>query len=210
MTDMAERKKRIGIYGGTFSPPHIGHVAAAKAFLEALPLDSLLIIPTLIPPHKKVAYRDDPQARLEMCRLAFGDLKNTEVSELEILRGGKSYTSDTLRVLSGDDRELFLLCGTDMILTLDEWHEPNTIFSLSTPVCIRRENDKVTGKDLSEAIERYKNEYGVTVPMIDAPAIEVSSSEIRERISTGLTTDGLVPEKVGNYIKEHRLYHDIQ
>ena len=207
---MAERKKRIGIYGGTFSPPHIGHVAAAKAFLEALSLDSLLIIPALIPPHKKVAYRDDPHARLEMCRLAFGDLSNTEVSELEILRGGKSYTSDTLRALSGDDRELFLLCGTDMILTLDEWHEPHTIFSLSTPVCIRRENDKVTGKDLSEAIERYKNEYGVTVPMIDAPAIEVSSSEIRERISTGLTTDGLVPEKVWNYIKEHRLYHDIQ
>ena len=83
---MAERKKRIGIYGGTFSPPHIGHVAAAKAFLEALSLDSLLIIPALIPPHKKVAYRDDPHARLEMCRLAFGDLKNTEVSELEILK----------------------------------------------------------------------------------------------------------------------------
>lgn len=206
MTDMEERKKRVGIYGGTFSPPHIGHLAAARAFIGSLSLDSLLIIPALIPPHKKIAYRDDPRARLEMCRLAFGDLEKTSVSDIEILRGGKSYTSDTLRFLADDDRELFLLCGTDMILTLDEWHEPETIFSLSTPVCIRRESDPAAKEDLSRTIARYKAEYGVEVPVIDAPAVEVSSSEIRERLAKGLSADGLVPDKVGNYIKEHHLY----
>lgn len=203
---MEVKKTRLGIYGGTLSPPHIGHLAAAKAFIGSLSLDSLLIIPALIPPHKKIAYRDDPQARLEMCRLAFGELDRTEVSDLEILRGGKSYTSDTLKELARDDRELFLLCGTDMILTLDEWHEPETIFRLSTPVCIRRENDPATSESLKRAIDRYKSEYGVTVPVINAPAIEVSSSEIRERLAKGLTIDGLVPEKAENYIKEHRLY----
>lgn len=197
---------RLGIYGGTFSPPHIGHLAAAKAFIDSLALDSLLIIPALIPPHKKIAYRDDPQARLEMCRLAFGGLEHTTVSEIEILRGGKSYTSDTLKELAQNDRELFLLCGTDMILTLDEWHEPETIFGLSTPVCIRREDDPATSENLKNAIDRYKAEYGVTVPVINAPAIEVSSSEIRERLAKGLPADGLVPEKVEKYIKEHRLY----
>lgn len=203
---MKKRKKRIGIYGGTFSPPHIGHLAAAKAFIGSLSLDSLLIIPALIPPHKRITYRDDPQARLEMCRLAFGDLEKTSVSDIEILRGGKSYTSDTLRSLAGDDRKLFLLCGTDMILTLDEWHEPEIIFSLSVPVCIRRESAPETEKSLSDAIERYKSEYGVEVPVIDAPAVEVSSSGIRERLAKGLSVDGLVTDKVGNYIKEHHLY----
>ena len=197
---------RIGIYGGTFSPPHNGHIAAAKAFMEQMWLDLLYIIPAALPPHKEMEVAVSAVDRLQMCRRAFSGMEGVWVSDLEILRGGKSYTSDTLRELCGADRRLFLLCGTDMILTLDEWHEPETIFSLSTPVCIRRESDPAAKEDLSRTIARYKAEYGVEVPVIDAPAVEVSSSEIRERLAKGLSADGLVPDKVGNYIKEHHLY----
>ena len=137
---------RIGIYGGTFSPPHNGHIAAAKAFMEQMWLDLLYIIPAALPPHKEMEVAVSAVDRLQMCRRAFSGMEGVWVSDLEILRGGKSYTSDTLRELCGADRRLFLLCGTDMILTLDSWHEPEEIFRLSYPVYIRRENVPETGK----------------------------------------------------------------
>lgn len=203
---MSAQKLKIGIYGGTFSPPHIGHTAAARAFLNGMSLDRLLIIPALVPPHKQISYPDDPAARLDMCRLAFGSLERTEVSDLEITRGGKSYTSDTLEELASDGRELFLLCGTDMILTLDEWHMPELIFRLATPVCIRRENDKNTEKALNDAIAHYRQKYGVTVPIINSLPVAVSSSEIRERLHNGESVSGLVPPDVEEYIRERRMY----
>ena len=110
---------RIGIYGGTFSPPHNGHLAAARAFMEQMWLDILYVIPAAIPPHKQMAEPVSAADRLEMCRRAFAGMEGVYVSDMEIRRGGKSYTVDTLRELSGDDRRLFLLCGTDMVLTLD-------------------------------------------------------------------------------------------
>ena len=117
---------RIGIYGGTFSPPHNGHLAAARAFMEQMWLDILYVIPAAIPPHKQMAEPVSAADRLEMCRRAFAGMEGVYVSDMEIRRGGKSYTVDTLRELSGDDRRLFLLCGTDMVLTLDEWR-PKTL-----------------------------------------------------------------------------------
>lgn len=203
---MSAEKLKIGIYGGTFSPPHIGHTAAARAFLDSMALDKLLIIPALVPPHKQINYPDDPAARLDMCRLAFGSFERTEVSDIEIARGGKSYTSDTLEELASNDRKLFLLCGTDMILTLEEWHMPEQIFRLATPVCIRRENDNNTGKTLDDAIAHYRKKYGVTVPVINSLPVEVSSSEIRERLHNGGSVSGLVPKNVEEYIRKHRMY----
>ena len=100
---------KTGIYGGTFSPPHLGHYLAARAFLEKVELDELLIIPALVPPHKQIKYEDDPVSRLEMCRLAFADLDKTSVSDLELNRGGKSYTVMTLRELAREGRELYFL-----------------------------------------------------------------------------------------------------
>ena len=134
---------RIGIYGGTFSPIHNGHVAAAKAFMEQMWLDVLYVIPTYAPPHKEIAGSVTPYDRLRMCDLAFAGVEGVVVSDLEIRRGGKSYTVDTLRALSGEGDRLFLLCGTDMILSLDTWREPQEIFKLSYPVYIRREGDKL-------------------------------------------------------------------
>ena len=146
---------RIGIYGGTFAPVHRGHVAAAEAFMKQMELDLLYIIPAGIPPHKQIDAADDPKHRLAMCELAFAGMKNVIVSDMEICREGKSYTVDTLRALSGEDRRLFLLMGTDMMLTLDEWREPQEIFRLCYPIYIRREQDPILEKRIIAKNQLY-------------------------------------------------------
>ena len=150
---------RIGIYGGTFSPPHNGHIAAAKAFMEQMWLDFLYVIPTGTPPHKEMSVPTDAAHRLEMCRLAFSGVEGVYVSDMEMRREGRSYTVDTLRELTGEDRRLFLLCGTDMMLTLDQWREPEEIFKLAYPVYIRREKDAILDKKIVQKIAEY-NEKG--------------------------------------------------
>lgn len=197
---------RVGIYGGAFAPIHVGHVAAAKAFMEQMWLDVLFVIPTGTSPHKQMSAGASDQDRLEMCRRAFEGIEGVIVSDLEIRRQGKSYTVDTLRELTADDRRLFLLCGTDMILTLDTWRDPDGIFKLSYPVYIRRESDESLDEKLIEKVTEYRNRYGKNVVKIKAPAIEVSSSEVRERIERGEDIEALVPPAVAEYIKEKGLY----
>ena len=197
---------RTGIYGGTFSPPHIGHIGAARAFAEQMELDELLIIPAAIPPHKSVDYPDDPKMRLEMARIAFSGIKNAKISDMEIARGGKSYTVYTLRELYAEGRELFLLCGTDMIVTLDKWFMPDEIFALCTPVGIRRENDADQKALIDQKLCEYKERFGKEIPFIDAPTVEISSSELRERIENGLSTEGYLTAQIREYIDKNRLY----
>ena len=128
---------KIGVYGGTFNPPHLGHVTAARAVSELLKLDKLLFIPAGLPPHKPLPEgTPSPEQRLEMTRLAaeqtgLGD--RVETLDLEILREGRSYTSETLELLRQQypDDELWLLMGTDMFLTIQTWHDPASIFELA-------------------------------------------------------------------------------
>ncbi len=197
---------RIGIYGGTFSPPHNGHLSAAKAFMEQMWLDILYVIPTALPPHKEIEDAVSAAHRLEMCRLAFSDVEGVYVSDLEIRRGGRSYTVDTLRELWREENRLFLLCGTDMMLTLDRWREADEIFRLCYPVYIRRDNDRSLDRVIVEKIEAYRQKYGKVVRKIVAEPIEISSSEIRERISAGESVARLVPQKVEKYLKDNHLY----
>ena len=102
--------EKIGLYGGTFGPPHLGHVYAAKTFLREVAPDRLLIMPAGIPPHKEKAAGDTPELRLAMCRAAFGDLPHTEISDYEIRKPGKSYTVETLEHLAAPGREITMLC----------------------------------------------------------------------------------------------------
>ena len=104
-------KRKIGIYGGTFNPPHIAHVRACEAFYESIKPDKLLVIPDFLPPHKEIAGGATTEERLEMTRLAFENLPAAEVSDMEIARGGRSYTAVTLSELSAEDNELYFLCG---------------------------------------------------------------------------------------------------
>ena len=197
---------RIGIYGGTFSPPHNGHIAAAKAFMEQMWLDFLYVIPTATPPHKEMEVPVDAAHRLEMCRLAFADVEGVYVSDMEMRRGGRSYTVDTLRELTGPDRRLFLLCGTDMMLTLDEWREPEEIFKLSYPVYIRREKDAILDQKIMQKIADYNQKYGKVVRRIVTDPIELSSSSVRERLERGEDVSHLIPVSVEKYIRDNHLY----
>ena len=197
---------RIGIYGGTFSPPHNGHIAAAKAFMEQMWLDFLYVIPTATPPHKEMDVPVDAAHRLEMCRLAFADVEGVYVSDMEMRRGGRSYTVDTLRELTGEDRRLFLLCGTDMMLTLDEWREPEELFKLSYPVYIRREKDALLDKMIVQKIADYNQKYGKVVRRIVTEPIELSSNLVREKLKNGEDVSKLIPASVEKYIRDNHLY----
>ena len=197
---------RIGIYGGTFGPVHKGHVAAAEAFIKQMELDLLYVIPAGIPPHKQIDAADDPGHRLAMCELAFGGMEKVIVSDMEILREGKSFTVDTLRALSAEDRRLFLLMGTDMMLTLDQWRAPEEIFRLCYPVYIRRESDPILEARIIKKNETYLQKYGKIARRLVADVIELSSTEIRDRVKRGEEIDSLVPGTVATYIREKGLY----
>ena len=197
---------RIGIYGGTFSPPHNGHLQAVKAFMEQMWLDFVYVIPAGTPPHKRVDGGVTPEQRLDMCRLAFADIEGVYVSDMEIARGGTSYTVDTLRQLKGEDRRLFLLCGTDMMMSLDRWREPDEIFRLCYPVYIRREEDRTLDAAIVKKIADYQSTYGKVVRRIVTDPIVISSGEIRQMIAKKEDFSQFVPPSVEKYIRDNHLY----
>lgn len=197
---------RIGIYGGTFSPPHNGHLRAARAFMEQMWLDFLYVIPTAVPPHKEMEVPVSAQDRLEMCRLAFSGMEGVYVSDMEIQRGGRSYTVDTLRELSGEDRRLFLLCGTDMVLTLDSWRSPEEIFRLCYPVYVRRDDDRSLDAALIAKIAQYHRDYGKVVRKIVTEPLVLSSQEVRAALREGRDISQMVPPAVKKYIADNHLY----
>lgn len=174
--------------------------------MEQMWLDFLYVIPTALPPHKEQA-SVSAEHRLQMCRLAFADTEGVYVSDLEIRRGGTSYTIDTLRELTGADRRLFLLCGTDMMLTLDQWREPEELFRLCYPVYIRRERgDAILDKRIVQKISEYQTKYGKVVRRIVTEPLELSSGAIRSRLLDGESITDLVPPMVEKYIRDKHLY----
>ena len=203
---MSEEITRIGIYGGTFAPIHNGHVNAAKAFMDQMQLHYLFIIPTALSPWKIRDEGDDAKHRMKMCELAFEGEVGVVISDMEIEKGGINYTVDTLRSLSREDRRLFMLVGTDMALKLDQWREPAEIFKLCYPTYVRRESDKLIEKQIIEKNNTYLEKYGKICRRIMTNEIELSSSEIRQRVKEGKDISHLVPEKVEQYIKDNNLY----
>ena len=199
---------RVGIYGGTFAPIHNGHVAAAKAFMEQMKLDYLFLIPTYLPPHKQVDSSDDPLYRLKMCELAFEGVDGVVISDVEIARGGKSYTYDTLKELERPDTRLFLLCGTDMVLTFDQWYRFEDIFKMCYPTYVRRENDPVLTKRIIAKIGEYYEKYGVMFRRIVTDPLAISSTEIRRAVREGKDISALVPPAVADFIRENQLYRE--
>ncbi len=202
--------KRVGIFGGTFSPPHIGHISAAKAFLNEIKLDTLLVIPTFIPPHKEM-HKIDPSHRLNMTRLAFsgeeGFNGSVTVSDYELKKQGVSYTFQTLEHFSAPDTRLFFLCGTDMFLTLDEWKNPARIFELSTIVLALREDitPQTSGK-IARAKKYFEEKYSAEIIILENSPIEISSSELRDALALGKDTHKYLTPDVYDYIKENKLY----
>ena len=200
------RKKRIGIYGGTFAPPHKGHVKAARYFIRCARLDELLITVTYTPPHKQVRGDDDPDMRLDMARLAFGKIKKAAVSDYEIEKEGVSYTKDTLAHFKTDDNELYLLVGDDMFLTLDTWKCPEEIFSLCTVVCFPRDDGGEILEKIKSKKAEYEEKFSARIMTPQYPAFEMSSTEIRDDVKNRRDISKKVSKEVLEYINEHGLY----
>ena len=199
-------KPRIAVYGGTFNPPHIAHVRAAESFYFAIKPDVLMIIPDFLPPHKEFQGTVSASQRLDMCRLAFGHIENTVVSDIEIKREGKSYTAVTLTELSKEAEELYFLCGTDMFLTLDSWYHPEIIFEKAVICYVRRESDEKNDTLIAEKTKKYLSDFGARIIPIDLAVTELSSCEVRRLLKDSGDFSGLIPDSVLEYINEKGLY----
>ena len=195
--------KKIGIYGGSFSPPHSGHVSAAKQFMEALSLDELLIMPSHISPHKVTDPSLTSRHRYEMAKIAFAGLSNVTVSDYEIQKGDVSYTANTLTHFSNEG-DLYFLCGTDMFLTLSRWYRPDIIFQNATIVLASRENGKE--EEIHQAKESYEKDYGARIVILNNHVLEISSTEVRNALKQGKDVSRYLSKDVEVYIREHNLY----
>lgn len=196
--------EKLGLYGGTFAPPHYGHIHAVKAFLDAIPVDRLLVMPAFLPPHKVKAAGDTPAVRLEMCRAAFGGMPGVEVSDYEIRKADVSYTVQTLQHLTCADREIYLLCGTDMFLTLEKWYRAEEIFRLAHIVCVSRTDDRA--EEIRQASEKYKSGYGADCILLEAKPLVLSSTEIRDAVREGRALADFVPPAVEAILHRDGLY----
>ncbi len=194
---------RIGLYGGTFSPPHMGHIRAAKCFLEGGKLDKLIIMPAGIPPHKQVEYPIPAEKRLELSQIAFEGIG--EVSDYEMKKEGASYTYLTLRYLKDlYEAEICLCMGEDMFLCLDSWREAEEIFSSVTVLCLKREDSSY--EQIEAKKQEFEEKYGAKTEILSYNPLPVSSSEIREKIKLGENIEDLVSVPVAKYIESNRLY----
>ena len=197
---------RIGIYGGSFNPPHRGHILAAKEFQRKLELDVLLLIPAAVPPHKALAQGSpDGGTRAELLRLAAKDLPFAQVDDIELTSEGPNYTVDTLRALRAKypSDDLFLCMGTDMFESFPTWREPDAIASMAT-VAMAHRVDADTEK-LSSQVRSFEEAYGKTPVLIENDFVEISSTHVRRLLILG-GADEFVPAEVLEKIKALGLY----
>ena len=189
---------RLGILGGSFNPPHIGHLVMAQEALTQLGLDRVVLLPVALPPHKELEDDPGPEERFELCRLAAARDERLEVSRLELDRGGPSYTADTLREIHarspGD--ELVFVVGGDNAQGLPGWREPEAVLELATLAVAEREGIRRT--DIAERIAPLH--AGDRVTFFDMPRIDVSSTDIRRRVREGRPIRYLVPDDVARII----------
>lgn len=198
---------RIGLFGGTFDPVHVGHAALAEAALAAGNLDRLIVMPAGQPPHKTGQVVSMAGYRYEMCWQAFSGHPHFEVSDLEILRAGPSYTLDTIRQLKNQlpaGAELILVYGSDILNDIEKWHQPAAIMAESSLLLgVRggssRSESKARAADLCER-------YDARIAFFDAPEIELSSTVVREAVAAGQSIHSWVPDKVARTISKNKLY----
>lgn len=209
MTDrnIMEDRIKTGIFGGAFNPVHNGHLNLAKKYFEALKLDRIIFIPTALPPHKTDRFLADKEDRFNMLTLAISDCREFEISDIEFERQGKSYTYDTLCLLKEKypNDDFFLIIGSDQFLTFNLWYRYMDILNMVTLCTAAREKGEQRQKiiDFSNNLEGLNKDK---LCLLESEAVEVSSSQIRDKIKKGEDVSSLVPEKVYNYIVEKGLY----
>ncbi len=196
---------RIGILGGTFNPPHLGHLICAQEAYLQLGLDRVTLIPARIPPHKAIEDEPGAEHRLELCRLSIGgDEERFDVSDVEIVRDGPSYTVDTLEELHSraPDHELFLIVGADIAAGLPAWRAPERVLSLATLAVAKRRGTSRAAVD--DALHGLRG--GERARFFRMPRIGISSTMLRDRVQAGQPIKYYVPDAVVSYVERHRLY----
>ena len=191
---------RLGIYGGSFDPIHIGHLLLAECCREACQLDRVRFVPAAVSPHKADARPTSATHRWEMLRLSVGGYPPFEVSDWEIRRGGLSYTVDTLAAIREElpQAELFFLMGADTLADFPQWRAPETICRWATLVVVHRPGSPAP---VTDALPAGRGCHVVTMPQID-----ISSSDIRDRVAQGRSIRFQVPGAVEALIGAQRLY----
>lgn len=186
--------KKIGILGGTFDPPHLGHLLIASEVQHALQLSEIWFIPNQIPPHKIDDHFTESEHRLNMLRIAVKDHADFSVNTIELEREGPSYTYDTLRLLREEfpEHTFYFIIGADMIEYLPNWHKIDEVIKLVTFVGVKRSG--------------YQTKTIYPVVEVEIPQFEVSSTMLRERLRSSGNTDFLLPVDVKRYIEENHLY----
>lgn len=197
---------KIAMFGGSFNPPHLGHVEAARSVVDCVKPDRLLIMPTFVSPHKVMA--DDtptPEVRAELCRIAFAGIPEAEVSDLEMRREGKSYTADTLAQLKEmyPNDDLVLIMGTDMILSLEKWSRPEMIMALAEIAVLLRGVDE--DADVLAHIHYLREKYGARITLLEAGVYPAASTDVRNALKQGGGRE-LLDDAVYEYIIKNRCY----
>jgi nicotinate-nucleotide adenylyltransferase len=195
---------RVGILGGAFNPPHIGHLVCAQEALVQLELERVVFVPVGQAPHRELESDPGPETRLEMVELAIADDARFAVSRVEIDRDGPSYTVETLRELraAAPDDEPVLILGGDQAAALSDWHEPEQVLELAQIAVVERTN--WSRNAIGIKVGRLRG--AERIRYLDMPIIQVSSSAIRRRAAAGQPIRYLVPDKVAAYIEANGLY----
>ena len=195
-----QKISRVGIFGGTFNPPHLGHLIVAEEVRQNFSLEKIIFVPSARPPHKDHSPVIHPAYRYRMTILATQNNPFFEVSDIEIHRSGKSYTIDTIkefRTMYGPEVEIYFIMGGDSIFEMDTWKDPEKILKICTVIVTSR-----PGFDLSKVEDRLKAKVVPT----QVSHIGISSSVIRQRIREGKSISYYVPKNVEEYILKEKLY----
>lgn len=197
----------VAVFGGTFNPVHLGHTEIVNAVIETGLFDKVFIIPTNVPPHKECTSLAGNSDRLNMCRIAFKDLKNVYVSEIETNREGKSYTFDTVTMLKAQypSDNFTIVCGGDMAVSLESWYRYPELKSLVSFLFINRSN--ISGSEFMYYAEKIRND-GAVIKILDAEISDISSTSVRNKIKNGESVSDLLCPAVSDYIKSRGLYKD--
>ena len=190
---------KVGIFGGTFDPIHLGHLITAQSVKEIRELEKIIFIPAFISPHKSNAVTSSPKDRLNMIKLAIKDIPFFDYSDMEIKMGGVSFTVDTLRELKKQYENLEFIIGYDNIFSFNTWKDPDEIMKLSTIIVLKRK---------SSHAPPFKDKYYNQAVFVQTRGIEISATDIRERVKLGKPINFLVPPPVMEYIYKQKLYNE--
>lgn len=199
------KNRKVGIMGGTFDPIHLGHLVVANEVLNMYKMDEIIFIPVGIPPHK-IGISASSWDRYLMVTMATLSNDKFKVSDIEIKNPGKSYTLNTLRELTNlyTDTEFYFITGTDAVIDLPNWHEPEEVLSLCKFIAVSRPG--IGNEKVEKRIIEIKNKFKGDIELLQVPMLQISSTDIRDRFKKGISAKYMLPESVERYIIKNKLY----